>query len=220
MNPPQTGYTESALSEYRATSLTRGATHSSTPALGYTGELGMHRLPLIKFNVLSPPFKARPTPFPLSPVYADIQSPIVNNEAMATPEYRPPLTWLPFETEFGKTPGPSSGLGPPAATVELPVERGTSSSPRLQPASQPSDRDEEIRQGWINLKRYCHCNDRTKKPLRHWEDQCPYNLNKGPLLYCKLPGCRNRTGFRARYNLERHQKKASHHTARNELEAV
>ncbi|KAG9041995.1 hypothetical protein FS837_011463 [Tulasnella sp. UAMH 9824] len=216
MNPPRTGHTDSATYDYRTPTLARGATHIATLALGHTSEPGMHRLPLIGFNVLSPPL-AYPTPFSPSHAYAEVQNPIADSGAVSSPEYRR-LAWRPVATKSGETQGPESTLGPPPATRELPEGRGTSSSTGLPPASHASDRDEEIRQAWIDLDRYCRCKDRTKKPLRHWEDQCPYNLNKRPLLYCKLPGCQNKVGFRTLHNLRRHQENASYHRPRNESE--
>ncbi|KAG9050835.1 hypothetical protein FS837_001945 [Tulasnella sp. UAMH 9824] len=194
MNPPRTGRTDSAPHEYSAPSLAQGATHPATFAPGRTSE------------------PAYLTPVSPGHAYAEVQYPVVKSGAVKSPVHRR-LTWLPVTTEFGQTQGPASELGPPAATVELPERRGAPSSTSLQPASQSSDRDEEIRQAWIDLKRYCLCKDRTKKALRHWEDQCPYNLNKSPLRRCSLPGCRNKTGFRSSYNLRRHQEKASYHKA-------
>ncbi|KAG8955600.1 hypothetical protein FRC04_007591 [Tulasnella sp. 424] len=89
--------------------------------------------------------------------------------------------------------------------------RGSSSSVGLQVSSQPSNRDDEIRQALDDLRSCCRCDDRTEKPLRHWEYHCPSNPNKQPPLRCDLPGCKNRAGFLNKSNLERHQKTASYH---------
>ncbi|KAG8905536.1 hypothetical protein FRC00_013193 [Tulasnella sp. 408] len=200
MNPLRTGHTDSSLYEYRTPSFAQGATQPATLALGHASQPGY------------------PTLFSPSHAYAEVRNPIADNGAMASSEYQR-LTSLPVATESGDTTqGPASGLGPPAATVELAEGGGTSSSTGVQPASQSSDRNEEIRQAWIDLERYCCCKDRTKKPLRHWEDQCPYNFNKRPLLYCELLDCQNKVGFRTLYNLRRHQENASYHKGQNALE--
>ncbi|KIO19532.1 hypothetical protein M407DRAFT_222748 [Tulasnella calospora MUT 4182] len=211
-NLPRMGHTNSAPYKQKAPEHAGGATRLAMRPVGHTSELGLHHLPPIKFNVLSQPLAY---PNPLSPGYvqADIQNPFVNNGAVVSPEYGQP-GWHPVASEFASTRGPTGGLCLPLATVGLPEDRSTSSSTRLQSSSQPSDREEEIRQGWIDLDRYCRCKDRTKKPLRHWEDQCPFNLNKRPPLYCDLPGCQNEVGFRTPYNLRRHQETASYHKAK------
>ncbi|KIO17742.1 hypothetical protein M407DRAFT_246653 [Tulasnella calospora MUT 4182] len=194
-NPPRTGHINSAPYKHRAPKLARGATRPAMRPVGHTSELAY--------------------PNPLSPSYsqADLQDPFVNNEAVVPPEYGR-SSWHPAASKFGSTRGPTGGLGPPSATVGLPEEREAFSSTGLQSSPQPSDRAEEIRQGWIDLKRYCRCKDRTKKPLRHWEDQCPSNLSKRPPLYCNLPDCQNEGGFRTAYNLGRHQETASYHKAK------
>ncbi|KAG8908552.1 hypothetical protein FRC01_007350 [Tulasnella sp. 417] len=156
------------------------------------------------------------TPLPSNYAFPGVQNLVANNETAANPVHGQP-GWHPVASEFSSTQGPQNELGLPSATIGRPEGGGTTNSMRVQSPSQSSHRNEEIQQAWIDLERYCRCKDRTKKPLRHWEDQCRFNVNKRPLLYCKLPGCQNETGFRTDWNLRRHQDTASYHKAQKSI---
>lgn len=152
-----------------------------------------------------------PLPTVLSPtsIHTGSQSTLDDNAVTGTPYYNQ-FNRDQTASELGSIDHTNIPLGH-SPEITNHDRRGSSSSARLQVSSQPSNRDEEIRQALFDLRSSCRCDDLEKKVLRHWEYHCPSNDNKQPPLHCDLPNCKNRDGFLNRWNLRRHQETASYH---------